>query len=144
MLVHFGTADPVLVDWAVPNDAISQITFTPETYQMKLAALGWSMAARNTGGSPLTSIRFTASGNNTQNIEVFLVFRNFKGLMKVNNFQSKPIPVGEQVTLFAMAKKSTGEYVLHKENLTVSAGMEKNLELDVVSEDALLQAMNDL
>jgi hypothetical protein len=144
MLVHYGSQEPDMVNWTISNDTISTILSGPETYQMKLGALGWFMAARNAGATPFTNIRFTATGNNTQNIEVFLVLRNFKGLTKVSNLQSMPIPVGEQVTLFAMAKKSTGAYVLHKENFTVTAGMEKALEMEEVSEDALLAAMNDL
>ncbi len=144
--VFYGSLEPVMVNWANPlaGDPITAITPTPETYQLKLGQLGWSMAARLAGGTPLTSIRFTAIGNNTQNIEVFLVFKNFKGLMKVTNLQSKLLPVGEKVTLFAMAKKTTGAYVLHKEDITVSAGMEKELQLEELSEEALLEAMNDL
>jgi len=147
MKAHYGTSEPTMVNWLAgnpANDTITETTVSPETYQMKLGSLGWSMAAANAGGSPLTQIQFTAIGNNTQNIEVFLVFKNFKGLMKVKNLKSQLLPVGEPVTLFAMAKKSTGEYVMHKEQFTVTAGMEKALSLEEVSEQALLDAMNDL
>jgi hypothetical protein len=147
MAVHTGSQEPTMVNWTknpVAGDTITTINTSPETYQMKIGTLGWSMAAANTGSAPYTSIAFTVAGNNTQNIEVFLVMRNFKGLMKVRNLKSLPVPVGEQITLFAMAKKSTGEYVLHKENMNVTAGMEIALKLNVVSEEMLLNEMNDL
>jgi hypothetical protein len=91
-----------------------------------------------------TTINLTAQGTNTQNIEVYLSFSGFKGLMKINNLVSGNVPVGEAVTMVAFAKNQHGDFLLHQETFTIVPNHNITLNMQTISEAGLLSALEGL
>ena len=83
-------------------------------------------------------------GSNTQNIEIYLIFNGFKGLMKVNNLVSDLVPVGSQVTLIAFAKNQNNDFLLHQQAFVVSANQQITLNFQTISESDLLNRLESL
>lgn len=126
-------------------DTISSITANSFFYALKVARMGWISSARpSTAAGANTNLSLLVSGTNTQNIEVYLSFAGFKGLMKISNLVSGNIPVGEQVKFVAFAKNQNNEFLLHQQTFTITAGQQISLNMQVVTEAALLTALEGM
>ncbi len=142
MQMYFGSDVNGIIDWTSSGSSAPPNAYF---YTLNPASMGWVSSARaHTSTAQGTTITITATGTNTQNIEVYLVFTGFKGLMKVNNLVSGSVPIGEQVTLFAMAKNQNNDYVLDQQAFTVAANQQITLNMQVVSEASLLSALAGL
>jgi hypothetical protein len=143
MQVYYGYDSNNIIDWT--NSSISAAANSyfytlhpPQTGWVSSAKLHSSAAAQN------TTITCTVPGTNTQNLEIYITFAGFKGLMKVTNLVSAPLPIGEQVTLTAFGKKQTNDFVLFQQTFTVTANQQVPLTMSVVSEANLLSALDAL
>lgn len=142
MQPYKGQASGNVINWSI--DGLTTVSVNPYFYSLSVGTTGWMSAARLHPSTQTTTIAFSATGTNTQNIEIYLKFNSFKGLMKVTNLVSGSIPVGESVTLVAMAKNQNNDYVLHQQTFTVTAGQQITLNLQVISEASLLAALDAL
>lgn len=123
-------------------DTLSSVTISSADYTLTPAKTGYVSAAKlHQSTAQYTTITFTVAGTNTQNIQVYISFNNFKSVMKVTNLVSLPVPVGETVTLIAFAKKQTNDFVMHQQTFTVTPAMQIALNMQVVTEAALLAAL---
>jgi hypothetical protein len=143
MQAYYGFDNGGINDWAV--ETLSSVSVNAYFYSLNVARMGWISSARlHPSAAQNTTVTLSATGTNTQNIEVFLSFVNFKGLMRVTNLISGPVPIGEQVTLVAMAKNQNNDYVLDKQTFTVTVAQQITLNMQVISEADLLTALNGL
>jgi hypothetical protein len=109
------------------------------------ATTGYVSAARaDTSNAGLTPVTLTVNGNNTQNIEIYISFTNFKSVMKVTNLISAPIPIGEEVTLLAFGKRQNNEYVLHLQTFIVSNNLQISLNMQVTGQSGIIAALETL
>ncbi|MEO5572366.1 MAG: hypothetical protein ABIT08_04820 [Bacteroidia bacterium] len=139
MQVYYGTESNNIIDW---SNAASPVAVNSYFYTLYPGQMGWVSSARqHITGSQNTTITLTVPGTNTQNIEVFLSFDSFKGLMKITNLVSLSVPVGEQVTLLAFGKKQTNDFVLDEQHFSVTANQQVPLTMTVISETDLLAAL---
>lgn len=142
MQMYYGSSVSNTTDWANSNSSVAVNSYF---YILNVGRMGWvSSAQLHTSTAQNTTVTITAAGTNTQNIEIYITFANFKGLIKVTNLVSSPIPIGEQVKLFAMAKNQNNDYVLDQQTFTVAANQQITLNLQVVSEANLLAALDGL
>jgi len=141
MDMYYGYDSNNIVDWQTSGIPAAVNSYF---YTLNPGRLGWVSSARLHPNSSSTTITIIAAGTNTQNIEIYLTFANFKGLMKITNLVSGSVPVGEQVTLFAMAKNQNNDYVMDQQSFAVSANQQITLNLQVVSESSLLAALDAL
>lgn len=142
MNVYYGTPSTTTVDW---TNSLTSTTANSYFYSMYPARTGWVSAAKaHASTAATTTLTLTSTGTNTQNIEVYLSFSNFKGLIKVNNLVSIPVPVGETVTLIAMALNQNNEYLMQQQTFAIIAGQQIALNMQVVSEAGLLAALDGL
>lgn len=138
MQVYFGSTG----DWVHSTDTLSVVTDTLSYYRLFVGQMGFVSAARlHSSSSPNTTITLTVPGTNTQNIQAYLSFRGFKGLMRITNLASGSVPVGESVTLVAFGKKQTNDYVLHEQNFSITSNQQVPLSMQVVTSSALLSAL---
>lgn len=153
MKVYYGFDAGNIVDWTDDVTSISSITVDTMSavfkdtfsYKMFVAKMGWVDCAKLSNiSSTTTTITFSASGNGTENIDIFLVFKNFNSVMQVYNLASGQVPVGENVTVIAMALNQNNQYVLHKEDITVTANHQITLNMQVISEADLLNTLDGL
>lgn len=145
MKVYYGFNSNNYIDWAVATDAFSSvITDSIFYYSMFISKMGWVDCARLHSSGSNTTITFSAQGNHTENIDIFLVFKDFNSVMQVYNLQSGQVPVGGEITVIAMAMNQDGDYVLHNEDITVTSNHQITLNLQVVSESALLNTLDGL
>jgi len=132
-------------DWQLATDPISVVSDTLSYYRLLVGQMGFVSAARlHSSSSPNTTITLTVPGTNTQNIQSYLSFSNFKGLMRITNLVSGPVPEGEQVKMVAFGKKQTNDYVLHEQSFAVSSNQTIPLSMQVVTLSALLAALAGL
>jgi hypothetical protein len=150
MLSYYGFDNGGNNDWTntlsniLPGfvDTISAVIATPTFYSLTVANTGWISCARlHSSPNATTTLSLTASGTNTQNIHVYISFTSFKGLTKVNNFSSIPIPLATQVTLVAIGKKSNGDFVINQQSFALTANQQVALSMGVISEANLLAAL---
>jgi hypothetical protein len=138
MQVYFAPAN----DWMLATDTLSSVADSGSYYSLSVGKMGFVSAARlHNSTSASTTITLTVAGTNTQNIQSYLSFSNFKGLMRITNLTSGSVPVGEPVTLVAFAKKQTNDYVLHEQNFAVASNQQVPLSMQVVTLAALLSAL---
>jgi len=144
MQVYYGPNVDVPVDWSLSTDN-STITNITGYYQAVIYTMGWINCDRlyNYTGAK-TTMAFTVDGSGTENIALFVVFRNFLSVLKVNNLTSTEVPIGESVTVIAMAKDQNGKFRLHNSSETISAGFSIKLDMKEVTEQQLLDALTAL
>lgn len=150
MQSYYGFVNSGTNDWTnsistfIPGfvDTLSTVTNMPSFYQLTPATTGYVSAAQaHQSTASYTPVTLSVAGTNTQNIQVFISFNNFKSVMRVTNLVSAPIPVGETVTLMAFGKKQTNDFVLHQQTFTVTAGQQITLNMQVITEANLLAAL---
>ena len=151
MSVYYGAPNGTITDWtnnvtildpSINPDNLSAVINTPaQAYLMHIARMGWVNCARQFSSSAgTTTISFTSQGTNTQNIDVFLVFKNIHSMMQVYNLTSQPIPVGTNLTVVAISRDSNQNNAMAYEaqDITVTAGMQVTLNLASITDANLL------
>ena len=150
MEAYYGFENSGLNDWTnnlsaiIPGfvDTMSTVANTNDYYILTPATSGYVSAAKaHQSGVQYTPITLSAQGTNTQNIQAFLVFSGYKSVMRIFNLASYPVPIGETVTLVAFGKIQTNEFMLHQQTFIVASGMQISLNMQVVTEAALLSAL---
>jgi hypothetical protein len=137
MSVYFSSGG----DWSLATDTISSVNDTASYYRLTPGNMGFVCAARAHSSSSTTTVTLDVPGTNTQNIQSYISFTGFKGLVCIQNLSSGPIPVGEQVKFVAFGKKQTNDFVLDERTFTISANQQISLSMQVVSESNLLAAL---
>jgi len=141
--VYDGIDNGTFVDWVIDN--ASSVIVNPFYDSLTVANMGWVNTARlHSSSSSYATITFSAPGTNPQNIGIFLVFKNFKSVMQVYNLVSGQIPAGETVTLIAMAVNQNNQYLLQKQDYTISANMTIALNMQAISESDLITTLSGL
>ncbi len=126
-------------------DTLSSVYTSPAYYALTPATTGYVSAAQpHVSTAQYTTLTLTVQGTNTQNIQAFISFSGFKGVMRIFNLVSFPVPVGEQVTLMAFGKLQTNDFVMHQQSFAITPGMSLPLNMQVVSEATLLAALDGL
>ena len=153
MISYYGFDNGGVGDWTnslttiIPGfvDTLSSVVTTPAYYVLTPAATGYVSAAK-THPSPAqyTTIAISVTGTNTQNIEIYLSFAGFKGVTKIKNLVSIPVPIGEGVTLIAFGKKQNDDFVADKQNFVVAGGQQITLNMQVTSESGILALLATL
>lgn len=153
MSVFYGFPNGNYTDWTnnltsldatINPDNLSSVLNMPLFYDMTIGRMGWVNCARlYTNANATTTISFTSQGTNTQNIDVFLVFKNIHSVMQVRGLVSQPVPVGTNLTVVAISRDSNqnNSMVYQAQDITVSSGMTVTLDLQPVSDAALLAAL---
>jgi hypothetical protein len=127
------------------NDTLSVVSATPAYYAASVARTGFFSPSRPAPvTSATTTVSFTVAGTNTQNIQLFLVFDNFKSIVKADNLTATQIPTGEPVKMIAFAKKQDGNFYMDQQNLTITANMQVPLNMVQTTESAVLTALGGL
>lgn len=138
------------VDWAIDNQ--SQIGANTFFDSLNVAHMGWTQAAKAHNSTAKTTISLLppTGSSGAQFIDVYFVFKNFKSVMQVyyntssNNFISGQVPIGEPITVIAMALNQNNQYVLHQQDIVVSSAQQITLNLQVSSESNLLSILSGL
>jgi len=144
MKVFFGSNADTDVSWTQTTDA-STVTTNNNSYGLALYQMGWVNCARpHVSSSPTTTVTFTAKGSGTQFIDVYIVAKDYFSVVKVSNLKSIPLPIGENVTIIAMAMDQNKKYRLQNTSTTITAGMTVALDLQIVTEQDVLNALNAL
>lgn len=151
MSVHYGFPNGTITDWtnnvttldaSINPDNLSAVINMPvQAYFMNIARMGWVNCARQFSSSAATTtISFTSQGTNTQNIDVFLVFKNIHSMMQVYNLTSQPIPIGTNLTVVAISRDSNQNNAMayQAQDITVTAGMQVTLNLASITDANLL------
>jgi len=127
------------------SDTVSHVNATPAYYASEVGHTGFYSAARPAPTSAsTTSVTFTVAGTNTQNIQLFLVFNNFKSIVKADNLIASQIPTGEPVSMIAFAKKQDGNFYMDQQSLTISSGLQVPLNMTQTTEAGVLSALGAL
>lgn len=136
MSVYQGThPDNVYSNWLAATDG-STVTDTAR-YGLNVGTLGWQSCAQQQL-SGLGTIQFEVEGKGGQYIDLYLIPMGYQGLIKGENLVIQNAPIGAEVTVIAMAKDQNEDFRYFKQRLTVVDNMSIKLEMDVVSENALL------
>jgi hypothetical protein len=153
MSVFYGFQSGSITDWtnnltsldaSINPDNLSSVTNQPLFYDMTIGRMGWVNCARlYSNASATTTISFTSQGTNTQNIDVFLAFKNIHSMMRVYNLTSQAIPVGTNLTVIGISRDSnqSNSMVYEAQDITVSSGQQVTLNLQPISDAALLSAL---
>ena len=144
MSVFHGTApNDVFSHWTKASDG-SDVVVTNGKYWVNTYQMGWVSPAKNNPGSGKTDIAFSVNGSGGENIDLVLAFKNFHGVITGRNLVIKDAPLGEVATLYCMAKDSKGKFRRYKSEITISAGMNIQLQMEEVDESTLLAELDNL
>jgi len=152
MKVYYGFTNGTSNDWNLdvtqtdylfPGDTVTHIGVHGNGYNMKICKLGWDQIAHL---SPYlnSNITFTASGSNTNFIDIYIVFNNRHSFMKVSNMAANDLPTGEPVTVFALAMDSGGQMYYFKQGYTVANGLVIDLNMAQATEAQVLAELGTL
>ena len=139
MQMYFGNDNNGVIDWTNSSTSVAVNSYLYTLYPSQTGFV--SSAKQHITAGQNTTISCTVPGTNTQNLEIYITFANFKGLMKVTNLVSGSIPIGEQVTLTAFGKKQTNDFVLFQQSFTVTANQQIPMTMSVTSESSLLATL---
>ncbi len=141
MKVFFGSNKDTDVDWTQATDA-STATTNANSYALNLYQMGWVNCARlHAASAATTQVTFTSKGSGTQFVDIYIVAKDYFSVVKVKNLQSIALPVGENVTIIAMAMDQNKKYRLQNTATTITSGMKIALDLKVVTEQDDLDAL---
>lgn len=129
-------------DWVLSTDGSG--VRTGDKYDVTTAKLGWQNIGQVGEGSSSTNITFKVEGTGGEYIELFFALTDYHGLLQGHNLVIPNAPVGQVGTIIAMAKNQDAEYMLYKQEVTVTDGMEITLDFNKVSETELLSTLANL
>ena len=133
------------IDWTL--DGVSTVGANQYFDTLLVGKMGWIDCAKVHASGSKTAITIVPPNgvSGTQFIDVYIVFNNFKkSVMQVYNLTSGQVPIGESVTIIAMAMNQNNDYVYDKQTVTVTAGQQINLNMQVISEQDLLTTLEGL
>jgi hypothetical protein len=130
-------------NWALATNSLTSVTDTASFYRLQVEQMGFVCAARVHSASSTGTVTLNVPGTNTQNIQSYMSFTGFKGLVRIQNLTSGSVPA-EQAKFVAFGKKQTNDYVLDERTLTISGNMALSLNMQVTTESNLLNAMGGL
>ena len=132
--------DVIQTDYLFTQDTVTKISILGNGYGMKIAKLGWLSINRFNTFASTSGITFTATGTNTNYIDIYIVFNNLHSFIKINNLAASNLPVGEPITVFAIAKDTDSKMYYFKHDYTISTTsfiidliMEESTETEVLS-----------
>jgi len=144
MRIFYGANADTDVSWTQATDGSSVVTNT-SSYTLALHQMGWVNCAQlRPSLLGVAAITFVAEGSGTEFIDVYLIAKNYFSVVKVKNLQSIALPLGEPVTVIAMAMDQNKKYRLHSSTLTVGFGITVTLDMKVVTEQDVLNALSAL
>lgn len=129
-------------DWDLATDG--SLVVDTGKYGLGLAKLGWQNCAQTGASTGEAVITFKVEGKGGEFIDLFLITEDYKGLLMGNNLVIRNIPIGEEVTVIAMAKDQNDDFRLHQQTLTITGDLEIELKMDVISEGGLLSQLGSL
>jgi len=129
-------------DWNLSSDG-STIIDTSK-YGLGLAKLGWQNCGKNGASNGTTSIDFTIDKAGSEFISLFVASKNYHGLLQGSNLKIENAPIGEIVTIIAMAMDQNDNYYLHKETITITNALTIKLNMNEMSEAVLLLQLAEL
>lgn len=153
MQAFYGFENSGTNDWTndlsvlIPGfvDTLSTVSQNAGAYVITPAKTGYVSAAQgHVSSTTMSPVTLSVQGTNTQNIQAYLSFNNFKSVIRITNLVSVPVPVGESVTLVAFGKIQTNDFVMHKETFNVGVGHTITLNMQVVTEANILSALGSL
>lgn len=136
--------DVLQTDYLFSSDNVSSVSISGNGYLTHMAKLGWLNIGKKVTPSSQTNITFTASGTNTNYIDVFVVFNNLHNYVKAANLAASNLPAGEPITVFAIAKDGSGTMYYFKDNFTVSNGLQITLNMTASTEAQVLSELAGL
>ena len=154
MSVYYGFVSNSINDWTknlssldptISPDTLSSVVNTPYLYSMNIGRMGWVNCARlYTSSKPTSVLTFTATGTNTQNIDVFIVFTSIHSVMKAYNMKSYPIPDGTPITVVAISRdlNQNSSLVYDKQTITVNGNQQVALNLVTTTDANLLSILS--
>lgn len=126
-------------------DAVTTITVGSNTYSLTVGQTGWvSPAVLFASGLGNTSLTLTVPGTNTQNIQTYISFTGFKGVMKIENLTSSTVPLGQGVNMVAFGKKVDNNFYMDYQSFTTSANAVIPLTMTQTTEAGVLSTLGGL
>jgi hypothetical protein len=125
-------------------DSVTYLSVVYGGYYAKMAKLGWTSIDRLYSNSNNSDITFTATGTNTNLIDVYVIFNNIHSFMKVSNLSIQDLPAGEPITVFALGMGSDGTMYYFKQDYTTTSGLIVDLIMGASTESQVLTLMGGL
>ena len=136
--------DVLQTDYLFTSDNVTSLTTSGNGYLTHISKLGWLNLGKKETPASQANITFTATGTNTNFIDVYVVFNNLHNYIKVSNLAANNLPSGEPVTVFAIAKATGGTMYYFKNNYTISNGLVIPLTMTASTEAQVLSEMAGL
>ncbi|MDD3877827.1 MAG: hypothetical protein PHT69_14495 [Bacteroidales bacterium] len=136
--------DVLLTDYLFAADNVTSVNIYSSGYHSLTAKLGWMNVGQKLTPGGLTTITFTATGNNTNYIDVYVVFNDRHNFVKVSNLSAPNMPVGENITVFAIAKDASAVMYYFKEDYVITSGLNVDLNMITSTEAQVLSMMDAL
>lgn len=137
-----GKSPDTFIGWAKATDG-STNSIDAGKHQLNLASFGWHQIAGATYGATTTAT-FTLTGTGGENIDIWAVPASKKSLIYGTNLTLPNLPVGETVTIFALALNQNDKLVMHNASVVVTEGMVVEMQLAETSESDVLSFLESL
>lgn len=149
MDVYYGVDNNGSNNWvntiSTTVDAVTTITPGTNTYSLTVGKTGWvspAMLFANASGN--TSLTLTVPGIGTGNIQTYLSFTGFKGVMKIENLTSSTVPLGQGVNMVAFGKKVDNNFYMDYQSFTTTANATIPLNMMQTTEAGVLGVLGGL
>ncbi len=149
MDVYYGVDNSGSNNWvnslSPAIDAVTTITPGTNTYSLNVGQTGWvspAMLFANAAGN--TSLTLTVPGTGTGNIQTYLSFTGFKGVMKIENLASSTVPLGQPVNMVAFGKKVDNNFYMDYHSFTTTANAVMPLNMVQTTEAGVLGVLGGL
>jgi len=136
--------DAMQTDYLFTSDNVTSVNDTTNGYITHISRLGWTNIGKKVIPGAQANITFTATGTNTNFIDIYIVFNNLHNYIKVSNLAANNLPSGEPVTVFAIAKGSDGTMYYFKNNYTITSGLVVDLQMNASTEAQVLSELGSL
>jgi hypothetical protein len=126
----------------------SSLNSFKDGYLLSDLKLGWINCDRFYDYPNKTDISFTFMVDSVEAtvdlkvVDLMIIFKNLHSFMMVTSNPKENMPIGEPITVFAMARATSGKMYYFKEDFIITAGMIVDVNLTLTTE-AELKAMLD-
>jgi len=132
-------------DYLFSSDTVTKISVNGNGYSTKISKLGW-VSLNHTFNYSTSSVTFSVNGTmaNTNNIDLYVIFKNRHSFVKVTSTGANNFPTGEPVTVFAIAKDTNGQMYYYEQDYTISNGLQVALTMTASTEAQILSLLGTL
>ena len=128
----------------IEENPVNLFTTSVSSYIASLHTLGWINCGIKAGSTTNSTLTFSSTTDNLDNVGIFIYFPATKSVMQVSNKVSQSIPNGSDVKIVLIGVDASGNLFSYYENRNVTSSATIDIKLTAITDAALTTVLDGL